>query len=258
MDSQLGLHPSGGVSAHGHSEPHLLDGLDPALVARADQREAREAWLEIVANGRLNWTIVAAPNEGWAREVFGEPDVERLWQAVATTTRLDEPDPVAAWQDHVGTLERRAASLTRRHFDAVRFRGPGTDLTIGLLPGSRWLAATFTSEAGITHIPNMPTEEVFTSPDQRRAEGTVRSTYPLIETGTSALALGLEVRFAAGRIVDVQAEQGAEIIRDQLAADEQAPFLGEVALVDGSSRVRQTGIVFHDTLFDENATCHIA
>jgi aminopeptidase len=242
----------------GSPDLHLFDDLDPARVARSAARATREAWLEIVAQSRLNWTIVSAPNEGWAREVFGEPDVERLWQAVATATRLDEPDPVAAWREHADTLKRRAASVTDRRFDAIRFRGPGTDLTVGLLPVSRWLAASFTSETGIVHIPNLPTEEVFTSPDWRRTEGTVRSTYPLIESGTSALVLGLEVTFARGRIVDVQAEQGAEIIREQIAVDRQAPFLGEIALVDGSSRVRQTGIVFHDTLFDENATCHIA
>jgi aminopeptidase len=246
------------IQLSGVPEPHLFDDLDPALVARSDQREIREAWLPLVSDSRLNWTIVSAPNEGWAKEVFGVPDVARLWQAVASATRLDEPDPVAAWRDHSAALTRRAESLTRRRFDGIRFCGPGTDLTIGLLPQSVWGCATFTTETGIEHIPNLPTEEVFTSPDWRRADGTVRSTYPLVDPGTSALVLGLELRLEGGRIVDVHAEQGVEIIRDQLATDAQASFLGEVALVDGSSRVKQSGIVFHDTLFDENATCHIA
>jgi aminopeptidase len=242
----------------GTPEPHLFDDLDPELVARSEQREIRQAWLPLVADRRLNWAIVSAPNEGWATEVFGAPDLEALWQAVATATRLDEPDPVAAWRDHVDTLERRAASLTRRGFDAIRFRGPGTDLTVGLLSASRWLCATFTTETGITHIPNIPTEEVFTNPDWRRTEGRVRSTYPLVDPFTSSLVVGLEVTFEQGRIVDVTAERGAEVIREQITSDAQSGYLGEIALVDGASRVKQTGIVFHDTLFDENATCHIA
>jgi len=246
------------IQLTGLPEPHLFDDLDPDLVARSDQREIRKAWLPLVSESRLNWTIVSAPNEGWASEVFGVPDVERLWQAVATATRLDEPDPVTAWREHAAALTRRADSITRRRFDAIRFRGPGTDLTVGLLPESRWECATFTTETGIEHIPNLPTEEIFTTPDWRRAEGTVRSTYPLIDPSTSSLVLGLEVSFEQGRIVDVRAEQGAEVIRKQITADAQASYLGEVALVDGSSRVKQTGIVFHDTLFDENATCHIA
>jgi aminopeptidase len=246
------------IMLSGTPDPRLFDDLDPVLVARSDQREVREAWLPLVSERRVNWAIASAPNEGWANEIFGSPDLERLWQAVAAATRLDQPDPVAAWREHADTLKRRAEQMTSRGFDSIRFRGPGTDLTIGLLPASQWLCATFTSETGIEHIPNLPTEEVFTSPDWRRAEGYVRSTLPLVDTGTSSLVVGLELQFEAGRIVDVQAEQGVEIIRDAVASDDQAPYLGEVALVDGSSRVRQMGIVFHDTLFDENATCHIA
>ena len=246
------------IQLSGMPEPHLFDDLDPQLVGRSDEREFRAAWLPLVGESKLNWAIVSAPNEGWAREVFGEPDLERLWDLVASATRLDEPDPVVAWQEHLAELERRAAALERRRFDAVRFRGPGTDLTLGLLPGGRWMSATFTTETGITHIPNLPTEEIFTTPDWRRAEGTVRSTYPLVDPATSSLVTGLEVRFEGGRIVDVQAERGADVIRAQIAVDAQAAYLGEVALVEGSSRVKQTGAVFRDTLFDENATCHIA
>lgn len=237
---------------------HLFQDLDPELVARSDQRELRAAWLPLVAESKLNWTIVSAPNEGWAADLFGEPDLERLWAAVGMATRLDEPDPVAAWREHAAALTRRAGTLTARGFDAIHFRGPGTDLTVGLLPAARWDCATLTTETGIEHVPNLPTEEVFTTPDWRRTEGTVRSTYPLLETGTSSLVTGLEVRFEQGRIVDARADQGVETIRRQIATDDQAPFLGEVALVDGGSRVKRTGLVFRDTLFDENATCHIA
>jgi aminopeptidase len=153
-------------------------------------------------------------------------------------------------------LQARADALNERGFDAIRFRGPGTDLTVGLVPGASWRCAAFETARGITHVPNLPTEEVFTSPDWRRADGHVRSTYPLVTSGTRVT--GLEFRFENGRIVDVQAESGAEILRAQLAVDEQAPYLGEIALVDGSSPVKRAGLVFSDTLFDENATCHIA
>jgi aminopeptidase len=163
---------------------------------------------------------------------------------------------VAAWRAHAENLQVRADALNASGFDAVRFRGPGTDLTIGLLADTRWQCATFETAKGITHLPNLPTEEVFTSPDWRRTEGFVRSTYPLVTAG--ARVTGLAVRFERGKIVEVQADSGAEIIRQQLATDDQAPYLGEVALVDGSSSVRQSGLVFCDTLFDENATCHIA
>jgi aminopeptidase len=244
------------ISLTGNPDPELLSDLDPALVGKADPREIRAVTLDHIGARRFSWTIVAAPNEGWATQVFGEPDVERLWDAVATATRLDQPDPVAAWRSHLERLHARAAGLNERAFDRIRFRGPGTDLTIGLLPASRWKSGSLETETGIEHVANMPTEEVFTSPDWRRAEGRVRSTAPLVTMGTRIS--DLEVRFEEGKIVEVNAAAGAEVIRQQLATDEQAPYLGEVALVDGSSPVKQTGLTFCDTLFDENATCHIA
>lgn len=244
------------ISLAGNPTPDLLSDLDPTLVGRADPKDIRLAMLENVRGRHVNWTIVAAPNEGWATQVFGEPDVERLWGAVAQATRIDQPDPVAAWREHAETLQSRADSLTERRFDAIRFRGPGTDLTVGLNAGARWLCATFETARGIPHIPNMPTEEVFTTPDWRRAEGHVRATRPLVASGTRVSDLA--VTFAGGKITAVSASSGADIVREQLAADAQAPYLGEVALVDGSSAVNQTGLTFCDTLFDENATCHIA
>lgn len=244
------------VSLTGNPDPDLLSDLDPVLVGRADPREERIAHLENIRGRHINWVIVAAPNEGWARQVFGEPDVERLWAAVVKATRLDDPDPVAAWREHAERLKVRAHSLNARSFDAIRFRGPGTDLTVGLLPIARWDCATFETAKGIEHIPNIPTEEVYTTPDWRRTEGVVRSTYPLVTSG--ARISGLELRFEAGEIVEVTAESGAEVIRQQLTTDDQARYLGEIALVDGSSPVKETGLVFCDTLFDENATCHLA
>jgi aminopeptidase len=244
------------ISLTGNPSPTLLSDLDPTLVGRSDPRDIRAAFLEHIQAGNINWTIVAAPNTGWAIEVFGEPDLDRLWDAVAVSTRLDDPDPVAAWRAHTEMLQARADALNERGFDAIRYRGPGTDLTVGLIPGSHWRCATFETAAGIQHVPNLPTEEVFTSPDWRRADGHVRSTYPLVASGTKVT--GLEFRLEDGKIVEVDAETGADVIRAQLETDEQAPYLGELALVDGSSPVKRTGLVFSDTLFDENATCHIA
>jgi len=244
------------LATTGEAEPTLFADLDPARVGKARMIELAQTSLANL-NARLtNWSGMAFPNEGWARTIFGEPDVERLWDAVAHATRLDEADPVAAWEKHMERLERRAAQLNSLGVDLLRYRGPGTDLTIGLLPQSLWGAARFTTAWGCQHVPNMPTEEVFTTPDARRTEGRVRSTRPLVISGTTVT--GLEVEFEAGRAVHVEAESGAEVVRGQMKTDEQAPFLGEVALVDGTSRVGQTGLTFYDTLFDENATCHIA
>jgi aminopeptidase len=244
------------IALSGNPDPSLLADLDPALVGKAEPREIQALQLAQIAARRFNWTIIAAPNEGWATQIFGEPDLDRLWDAVAAATRLDEPDPVAAWRAHADTLKERASTLTERSFDAIRFQGPGTELTIGLVPDSEWASASAETETGIEHMPNLPTEEVFTSPNWRRTEGTVRTTAPLIAGGTRVD--GLRLRFEDGKIVDVAADSGADIIREQLSVDAQAPYLGEIALVDGSSAVKRTGLVFYSTLFDENATCHIA
>jgi aminopeptidase len=238
----------------GNPEPELFADLDGNRVGRARMREVSEASLRLT-DGLCNWAIVAFPNEGWAQTVFGERDVDRLWDAVASAVRLDEPDPVAAWQTHMKNLVQRAGALNNRRFDALRYRGPGTDLTIGLHPDSTWLAASDEAH-GIEFVPNMPTEEVFTAPDARRTNGTVRSTYPLQLQGT--IVRGLEIRFENGRAVDVRAEHGEQLMRTHIGTDEGAARLGEVALVDGASRVGRSGIVFYDTLFDENAASHIA
>jgi aminopeptidase len=241
-------------SIAGNPEPELFSDLDGARVGKARMHALAEESLRLT-DGLCNWAIVAYPNEGWARTVFGEPDVERLWSAVGQAVRLDEPDPVAAWRKHIAHLQQRAAALNERRFAELRYRGPGTDLTIGLHPDGNWQAALDTSN-GIEHVANMPTEEVYTTPDARRVEGTVRSTLPLQIQGN--IVRGLEVRFVGGRAVEVRAETGEDVIRTHIATDEGATRLGEVALVDGHSAVRKTGLVFYDTLFDENASSHIA
>jgi aminopeptidase len=252
------LAESGGamISITGDPEPELLADLDGTRIGKTRPKAVAEKVLAATNDGRIAWTIVAYPNEGWARTIFGEPDVERLWDAVATAIRLDEPDPVAAWREHVARLEARAESLNERGFDAVRFRGPGTELTVGLMSESRWVTAAERNVDGRTMIVNMPTEEVYTTPHRLRTEGTVRSTMPLALNGQ--IVRDLEIRFDGGRAVEVNATSGADLVREELRTDDGAPFLGELSLVDGDSRVGRTGIVFFDTLFDENATCHIA
>ena len=240
----------------GDPEPELLADLDGTRVGKTRMRELAERYVKALNERLINWTIVAHPNEGWARSVFGEPDVEKLWNAVLSATRLDESDPVEAWRSHIEKLVERAALMDERAFDALRFRGPGTDLTVGLIPGATWCTALEETVEGRRHVVNMPTEEVFTTPDRRRTAGVVRATMPLALSGN--VVRGLELRFEGGRAVDVKASTGAELIREQLRQDEHACMLGEVALVDGDSRVGRSGLTFLNTLFDENASCHIA
>jgi aminopeptidase len=244
------------IATTGDPEPDLLSDIDGARVGRDRMTPLMEIAMQHYKDRTVNWTGIAYPTEGWAAKVFGEPDVERLWEAVAFCTRLDEADPVAAWNEHIEKLLARAAVLNARKFDAIRYRGPGTDLTVGLLPEADWMAARFETANGRPYVPNMPTEEVFTTPDCRRAEGYVTSTKPLALAGD--VVEGLKVTFSDGKIVDVEAKHGAELVRGQLSTDERASYLGELALVDGDSKVGQTGLTFFDTLYDENATCHIA
>ncbi len=244
------------IATTGDPEPRLLADLDGTRVGRAQPIELRKAHVRLLTANTCNWTGVAFPNTGWAREVFGEPDVERLWEAVAFCTRLDEEDPVEAWRLHMDRLDRRARSLNALGLDRLTYHGPGTDLEIGLLVRSRFGSALFRTAGGIPYVANIPTEEVFATPDARRTEGVVTQTKPLALAGD--VVEDLQVTFERGRIVDVKAKHGGEVIRTQLEADENAPRLGEVALVDGSSRVGRSGLVYFNTLYDENATCHIA
>jgi len=244
------------IALTGDAEPDLLADLPGERVGRARMLELGEENTRQINERLNNWTVVGVPNDGWAAQMFGEPDVDRLWELVEFCVRLNEDDPVAAWRAHVKRIGGRARLLNDMHVDSLHFRGPGTDLTVGLLPESRWQGCESETAAGIPYVANMPTEEVFTTPDCRRTEGVVRSTRPLVSYGR--VIRGLEVRFEAGRIVDVRAEEGEDVIKGQLETDARAPYLGEVALVDGTSRIGQTGATFFETLFDENATCHVA
>jgi aminopeptidase len=244
----------------GNPDPHAfdgIDGIDGARLAAVPMELARES-RALTLGGGVSWCVVAAPNPGWATQVFGEPDEERLWEAVSIAMRLDEPDVVEAWREHRSRLQQRSAALEQLDLDEVRYHGGATDLTVGIIPGARWVSGSLTTRTGVEFMPNLPTEEVFTSPDRRRADGTIALTRPLVMPSAGVLVEDLVVRFEAGRITDVSASTGEDAVRAELDTDAGARSLGEVALVDGASRVRAAGVVFHDTLYDENAGCHVA
>ena len=243
------------ISIAGDPHPHLLAGVDADRLGKAIF-PATPSRLKMILGGEVNWTIVAAPNEGWATQVLGEPDVDKLWELVAAATRLDEPDPAGAWASHIARLSTRAKQMNERRLDALHFSGPGTDLTVGLLPGSTWGAASEETSWGRRFVPNMPTEEIFTTPDYRRTSGVVACTKPLALN--SMIVEGLRLRFEDGVCVSAEADKNVDAVLADMDRDAGAKRLGEVALVDASSAVGKTGVVFHNTLFDENAACHIA
>jgi aminopeptidase len=255
----LGENQCAVIALTGPVAPHIMSGVDPALLGRDLLPRVRES-IEIVNERTTNWTAGPCPTQAWAELVRPECSpaeaLERLWLDVAHVCRVDEPDPVAAWTKRMGGLIEVAGKLDSLRLDALRFEGPGTDLTIGLLPSCRWVCAQITTVGGIVHHPNLPTEEVFTSPDPERVDGYVRSTKPLFVSG--ALITGLRVRFERGRAVELDADQGVEVLRTLTARDPGAARLGEVALVDGESRIGSLDTVFFDTLLDENAASHIA
>jgi aminopeptidase len=246
------------IMLSGPAAPGLLDHVDPARIGR--DTVALVEWLEVLAERAVNWTIVPGPSAPWAKLVHPDLDeqaaLERLWDEIAHICRLDEEDPVAAWWSRSQELIDAAARLEAVGLDSLRFKGPGTDLTIGLLPGVHWNGGAFQTAYGLDHIPNLPTEEVFTSPDPERTEGFVTSTKPLLISGRSVD--GLRIRFEGGRAVEMDADEGAPLLRELVARDADANRLGEVALVDGSGRIGPIGTVFHDTLLDENAASHVA
>jgi aminopeptidase len=248
------------VTLNGVTAPNLMDGLDPALVGRDMLPRLKELG-EVVGSRLTNWCIVPAPHPAWASLVWPElpPDeaYERLWHELEHVLRLDEDDPVAAWDERMGVLRDSAQRLADRHFDAIELRGPGTELTVGMFSTHRWWSADFTTAEGLRHLPNLPTEEVFTTPDPLRTEGHVTSTKPLVlQDGT--IVRGLRVRFENGVAVEIDAEENAAALQSRLGVDDAALRLGELALVDRQGRIGPLGTVFYDTLLDENAASHIA
>jgi aminopeptidase len=239
--------------------PDVLAGVDPDRAGR-DKLPWLPEILTLTTAATTNWTIVPCPTAGWAGLVhpeLGEGAFARLCEEIAHVCRFDSADPVEAWGQRMAALEAAAGRMTERRFDALHFEGPGTDLTIGLFPSGRWATAKFQTVDGIPHIANLPSEEVFTCPDPARADGTVRSTKPLV-LADGTIIRGLTVRFEGGRAVEVDADEGAGVMRGRIDTDEGAARLGEVALVDREGRIGQTGTTFYDTLLDENAASHIA
>lgn len=256
----LGRERGANIALAGPVAPDAMHGLDPARVGR-DQLPFIKETLTVIHARTLNWTVVPCPTAVWAKIVhpdLGEDEaLDRFSGEMAHFMRLEAPDPAAAWQVRVDLLDAVAARLTERRFDALHFEGPGTDLTVGLLPSSAWQSARLETVDGVVHIANLPTEEVYATPDPERAEGRVRSTRPLVLFDGTVIR-GLEVEFQGGRAVQIEAEEGAEVVRGRAAMDAGASRLGEVALVDRESRVGALGTVFYDTLLDENAVSHIA
>jgi aminopeptidase len=242
--------------------PALLSEQDPEKVGRANRAvsQAYRPALELITRHQINWNIVASATPAWAATVFPSdaPDVAlaRLWDAIFAASRIDAADPVSAWKQHDAALHRHAARLNEKRYAELKYRGPGTDLRIGLPHDHLWLGGGGKAMNGFYCVPNIPTEEVFTMPHKDRAEGTVTATKPLSHQGT--MIDGIQVRFEKGRIVDARATRGQEVLQRLIDTDEGARHLGEVALVPHSSPIAQSGLVFSNTLFDENAASHIA
>jgi aminopeptidase len=257
-------HVSGGhaVLSVYANDPDQLKDAPQDLVGAVQQATARSIrpFRERISRNQTNWAVVAASAASWARRVF--PDVEpaqqvdRLWSAIATLCRLDCPDPIAAWERHLADLAARTDRLNAKQYSALTYAGPGTSLTIGLPPAHVWVGGRSASSAGIRFAPNLPTEEVFTMPHKDRVDGVVRSTKPLSYGGT--LIENFSLRFERGRVVEVKAEKNQGVLQRLVDMDAGAARLGEVALVSESSPVAKTGLLFYNTLFDENAASHIA
>ncbi|WP_276211154.1 aminopeptidase [Heyndrickxia coagulans] len=245
------------------SDPGLLNDVDPHKVAAYQNTAAKAFKAQRVAtqNDDIKWTVAAAAGAGWAKAVFPdleteEAQVDALWDQIFKTCRVYADDPVAAWEQHKQTLNEKAAKLNDIQFDALHYTAPGTDLTLGLPKNHIWASAGSVNPKGEEFIANMPTEEVFTAPDTHRMEGVVRSTKPLSYAGT--LIEGIVVHFKNGKIVDISAEKGEEAIKKLVFENEGATGLGEVALVPDPSPISQSGVTFFNTLFDENASNHLA
>lgn len=245
------------------SDPGLLNEIDPKKVAAFQKIAGKAFKAQRVAtqNDDIKWTVAAAAGAGWAAKVFPdlentEEQVDALWDQIFKTCRVYEEDPISAWDEHIKTLKEKATKLNDMQFDALHYTAPGTDLTLGLPKNHIWASGQSYNPKGEGFVANMPTEEVFSAPDTRRMDGVVRSTKPLSYAGT--LIEGIEVHFKEGKIVEISAEKGDEAIKKLVFDNEGGTGLGEVALVPDPSPISQSGIIFYNTLFDENASNHLA
>jgi aminopeptidase len=243
-------------------DPDLLSGQDPALVGQAQKTMEKnmQAQMELLMKNAYSWLLVAAPHPKWAAKVFPNlPEAEQMdamWDVMFKLCRIDQPDPVAAWDKHIKQLQEVSTYMNNKQYDMLHYKGPGTDLKVGLPAGHIWNSAQSDTLGGVTFTPNLPTEEIFTLGDKSRAEGTLAATMPLSYGGR--LVEDFSFVFKDGRISDVKAKRGEEVWRDILASDDGAGRIGEVALVPNSSPIAQSGLLFYNTLFDENASCHFA
>ena len=256
---QLGEERGATILLSGPIAPHLYDDLDPERLGRDVFPRVKE-WTKVINERTVNWCIAPGPSEKWAKLVYPDLEsaeaVEKLWEQVLHVCRMDDDDPESSWRQRSAALKGVAERLTERRFDAIQLEGDGTDLTVGLLPTSRWVGGAEETVDGISHMANLPTEEVFTTPDPQRVDGFVRATKPLYSQGR--IFESLTVRFEEGRAVQVDADVGAETLRALVAQDDGGTRLGELALVDREGRIGALDTVFYDTLLDENAASHIA
>jgi aminopeptidase len=246
------------ISLTGNPNPTLMEGLDPRRLAASTPMDFIEEVSQIVTTNTVAWTVVAAPTPGWAEAVLGTPDTGRLWEAIKVAMRLDQTDPVKSWRDHLAGLVTRREMLNARGFDRVRYRGPGTNLTLGLPAGAAWAGGPTLNADGVEFIPNLPTEEVFTAPDWRRVEGVARTTAPFFLVGMNTLVEGLELHINDGTVTRATATRGEDAVQAQFDLIPRSRHLGELAIVDKDSAVRRAGLVFQDMLYDENVGSHIA
>jgi aminopeptidase len=248
------------ISLRGVTAPNLMDGLEKSLLGKDMLPTVKEIFT-VIDERSTNWCFVPAPHPAWATlvhpELPADEAYEQLWRELEHVLRLDEPDPPAAWDERMGVLNDYAQRLTEQRFDAIELRGPGTELTIGLLPTATWSTVAFSTAKGLRHLANLPSEEVFTTPDPRRTSGHVTATKPLV-LNDGTIIPGLRVRFEDGVAVEIDADENAEVLRSRTETDEGARRLGELALVDGEGRIGPLDTVFYSTPLDENASSHIA
>jgi len=244
------------------TNPDLLKGVNPERIATANKTAslAMAKYREYVLSDKVSWSILATPSKVWAAKVFlegtSDQQVEKLWNAIFSATRIDLEDPVQAWEEHNNNLHSKAKQLNEKKYSKLHYKGPGTDLSIELPEKHRWLGGGGKNEKGYDFIPNMPTEEVFTLPVKEGINGVVASSMPLNYSGN--LINNFTLTFEKGKIVNFTAEEGYETLKHLIATDEGSHYLGEVALVPHDSPISNTNIIFYNTLFDENASCHLA
>lgn len=244
------------------TDPDLLQEVDPARVAKASKAagQALKEFQKYIMNDWVTWTVISIPTVKWAEKIYpdktGEDAVEALWKTIYTMTRVGEGDPIKEWEKHNTTLENASQLLNDKQYEALHLQAPGTDITIGLPENHIWQGGAAVSEDGVVFNPNIPTEEVFTAPHKYKVDGTVSSTKPLNYGGS--VIDNFQLTFKDGRVIDFQAETGEEVLQHLLDSDEGAKHIGELALVPDASPISQSGLIFYNTLFDENASCHIA